>query len=99
MTPARNDGVQVRRLTLVRASASQNWRGDSRTGSPMTTMAPPCASGSIACSIDGSNPAELSSATRRPDPAPNSSPRVRILLARLACVTTTPFGVPVEPEV
>ena len=36
---------------------------------------------------------------RKPGAAPNSCPSVMTLLARLTCSTTTPFGVPVEPEV
>jgi len=67
--------------------------------SSITTMDAPCTNGSVACSIEGSNAHELRSAIRKPGAAPNSCPSVMTLLARLACSTTTPLGVPVEPEV
>ena len=85
--------------TLSRITRDHISDGVSRTSSLMTTTAPPATSGSNACSIEASNEQEMNSAARKPAFTSKSFAIAEILLARLACVTTTPFGVPVEPEV
>src|SRR5580704_16884948 len=95
----RNDGTQLMRFTLFRTTYSQNWAGDSQIASLTTTIVAPWIRGSVICSIDGSKAIELSSAIRQSRAIRKYGPNVETLLARLVCSTTTPFGVPVEPEV
>ena len=65
----------------------------------ITTAAPPPVNGNSVCSIEASNEAEMNSADRKSLPTSKVVRSARILFARLPCSTTTPFGVPVEPEV
>ena len=68
----------------------------------MTTPAPPQMSGRNRL-LDRSvkTTSKSISAARKPSPRMNAIcvPQRQDQLARLACATTTPFGVPVEPEV
>src|SRR3954449_10008793 len=99
MTDSRNDGTQLMNVVLRAMICCQNRGGDSRTSSLITTAAPPAMNGSSVCSIEASNEDEIRSADRKFWSTPNCLPSPSILLARLACSTTTPLGAPVEPEV
>src|SRR5262245_45845192 len=99
MTDSKNDGTQLTNVTLLSITSCQNRDGDSLASSRITTAAPPPTKGSSVCSSDASNEHEMSSADRNSSFAPNCSPSASILFARLACSTTTAFGIPVEPDV
>jgi non-ribosomal peptide synthetase component F len=65
----------------------------------LPATAPPPMNGSSVCSIEASNDADMKSAERKLSSTPNSRASVVILLARLACSTTTALGRPVDPDV
>src|SRR5262249_19161584 len=96
---SRYDGTQLRKVTRLRSMSCQNWDGDSRTSSLITTAVPPPINGSNICSMEASNDDEITDADRKSLPTSKSLASATILLARLACSTTTAFGLPVEPEV
>src|SRR5712692_121630 len=99
MTERKKDGTQLTKLTPCRMTSCQNREGDCRASSLITIAAPPPMRGSSVCSSEASKLDEINRADRKLGPTLKSRPKVRSLLARLACSTTTPFGVPVEPEV
>ena len=74
----------------------QNWRAAST--SSHDNNRPPHEAEEAWLSIDGSN-ARTEQGRSKSRHAPNCRPNVRILLARLTCSTTTPLGLPVDPEV
>src|SRR6476619_7595581 len=99
MIVPRNEGVQLMNVTRSPAIRFQNNPDEARIASLNGEIAPPPIKGNSVCSIDASKEQEMRAAERKLASTWNSAPSAVILLARLACETTTPFGVPVDPEV
>src|SRR5262249_35378109 len=99
-----NDRVQIRRYATHKSDVIPDQLMPELSGRfpyrvTDNDRCPAPMSGSSACSIEASKAQEMTSADRKLLPTLKSRPNVRILLARLACSTATPLGVPVEPEV
>src|ERR1700682_4025594 len=99
MTVSKYEGTQLMKVTSFRITSSQNSEAASRFVSLIMTVPPPPSSGSIACSMDAWNAQEMKNADRKSVPTLNRCLSEKILFAKLACATATPFGSPEDPEV
>ena len=86
------DGTALTRLAVIGRSASA-------TTSRTTSMVPPTVSGQKISKTDTSKFSDVDATTRDRPAAPNAEAAQPMSATMFSCVTTTPFGRPVDPDV
>src|SRR5579884_3193725 len=95
ITCANADGTALTKLATQPPSGGSSKASKSRT----TSMEPPTTSGQKISNTDTSKFREVEVITRESPDGPKSAAAQAARSRTLACVTTTPFGQPVEPDV
>src|SRR5712671_2587757 len=93
------DGVWFNTVTPSRSTNPQNSSGDRLTPCGTTTNRPPYSNAPHISHTEKSSAYEWNSVHTSPRPNPNPSSVTSNRRTTFACVTTTPFGSPVDPDV
>ncbi len=97
-TPS-NDGTTLAATTPRPVISPVSAPGSDRCAAVAITSVPPAARVTATSSTDASKLNDANCSTRTPGPAPSTGPRAAARFTTPPCPTSTPFGVPVDPEV